>query len=82
LNIVQQRDIQIIVGSGLVLVSVVAVRRQAMPGVDHLPDPIHFDQSRKASWTPARQQYGAGGVAVDSDVQPPLPFLLPRLVSA
>jgi len=30
----------------------------------------------------ARQQYGSGGVAVDSDVQPPLPFLLPRLVSA
>jgi len=26
----------------------------------------------------ARQQYGPGGVAVDSDVQPPLPFLLPR----
>ena len=30
----------------------------------------------------ARQQYGVGGVAVDSDVQPPLPFPLPRLASA
>ena len=30
----------------------------------------------------ARQQYGSGGVAVDSDVQPPLPFPLPRLASA
>jgi proteasome accessory factor B len=30
----------------------------------------------------ARQQYGPDGVAVDSDVQPPLPFPLPRLASA
>ena len=30
----------------------------------------------------ARQQYGSGGVAVDSDVQPPLPFLLTRLANA
>jgi predicted DNA-binding transcriptional regulator YafY len=30
----------------------------------------------------ARQQYESGSVAVDSDVQPPLPFLLTRLVSA
>jgi predicted DNA-binding transcriptional regulator YafY len=30
----------------------------------------------------ARQQYGVGGVAVDSDVQPPLPFPLPRLANA
>ena len=30
----------------------------------------------------ARQQYGSGGVAVDTDVQPRLPFLLPRLANA
>jgi hypothetical protein len=30
----------------------------------------------------ARQHYGSGGVAVDSDVQPPLPFLLTRLANA
>ena len=30
----------------------------------------------------ARQQYESGGVAVDSDVQPPLPFLLTRLANA
>ena len=30
----------------------------------------------------ARQQYESGGVAVDSEVQPPLPFLLTRLASA
>jgi hypothetical protein len=30
----------------------------------------------------ARQQYGVGGVAVDSDVQPPLPFPLLRLANA
>ena len=30
----------------------------------------------------ARQQYGPGGVAVDTDVQPRLPFLLPRLANA
>ena len=40
-----------------------------------------------AKWTEeelgaARQQYESGGVAVDSDVQPPLPFLWTRLVSA
>ena len=29
----------------------------------------------------ARRQYGAGGVPVDSDVQPPLPFQLPRLTN-
>lgn len=29
----------------------------------------------------ARQQYGVGGRAVDSDVQPPLPFPLPRLAN-
>jgi predicted DNA-binding transcriptional regulator YafY len=30
----------------------------------------------------AREQYGSGGVAVESDVQPPLPFPLPRLANA
>ena len=30
----------------------------------------------------ARQQYESGGVAVDSDVQPPLPFMLTRLANA
>jgi predicted DNA-binding transcriptional regulator YafY len=30
----------------------------------------------------ARQQYGSGGLAVDSDLQPPLPFLLPRIANA
>ena len=37
-----------------------------------------MESELEAAW----QQYGVGGVAVDSDVQPPLPFSLPRLANA
>ena len=37
-----------------------------------------MEDELEAAW----QQYGVGGVAVDSDVQPPLPFPLPRLANA
>ena len=44
--------------------------------------PPQLVKSMEEELEAARQQYGAGGVAVDSDVQPPLPFSLPRLANA
>jgi predicted DNA-binding transcriptional regulator YafY len=44
--------------------------------------PAQLVKSMEDELEAARQQYGVGGVAVDSDVQPPLPFPLPRLANA
>jgi hypothetical protein len=44
--------------------------------------PAQLVKSMEGELEAARQQYGAGGMAVDSDVQPALPFPLPRLANA
>ena len=44
--------------------------------------PAQLVKSMEDELDAARQQYGEGGVAVDSDVQPPLPFPWPRLANA
>jgi WYL domain len=44
--------------------------------------PAQLVKSMEDELEAARQQYGVGGMAVDSDVQPPLPFPLPRLANA